>query len=127
MVGSVRLVSPEIDTVTRLGRVRIFLGQNPALHVGAFARGVIETQSSRGLSVPAASVMFDTQGSYVLAVAGDKVMRRNVATGLIAEGRLEIKSGLSDGDTIVERSGIFLREGDVIRPIIENDKTAEVN
>ena len=37
--GTVRLVSPEVDKSTRLGRVRIFLGDNPGLRVGAFARG----------------------------------------------------------------------------------------
>jgi RND family efflux transporter MFP subunit len=124
--GKVRLVSPEIDKVTRLGHVRVFLGRNPALLVGAFARGVIETNKSRGIGVPAASVMFDASGAYVQLVAGDKVVRREVQTGLVADGQMEIKSGLTEGDLIVERAGTFLREGDVIRPVIENDKTAEV-
>lgn len=124
--GKVRLVSPEIDKVTRLGHVRVFLGRNPALLVGAFARGAIETNHSRGISVPPASVMFDASGSYVLAVTDGKVKRRNVETGLIAEGRVEIKSGLSEGELIVERAGTFLRDGDAITPIVENDKTAEV-
>ena len=124
--GQVRLVSPEIDKTTRLGRVRVFLGRNAALLVGAFARGVIETNHSRGISVPPASVMFDTSGSYVLVVSGDKVARKNVDTGLVADGRVEIKSGLSEGDLIVEQAGTFLRDGDVIRPVVENDKTAEV-
>ena len=39
IAGTVRLVSPEVDKATRLGRVRIFLGDNPGLRVGAFARG----------------------------------------------------------------------------------------
>lgn len=124
--GKVRLVSPEIDKTTRLGRVRVFLGKNPALLVGAFARGAIETNHSRGISVPPASVMFDTSGSYVLAVTDNKVARRNVETGLVADGRVEIKSGLSEGELIVERAGTFLRDGDVITPVVENDKTAEV-
>ena len=37
--GTVRLVSPEVDKATRLGRVRIFLGDDPRLRIGAFARG----------------------------------------------------------------------------------------
>lgn len=124
--GTVRLVSPEIDKTTRLGRVRIFLGKNAALHVGAFARGRIETKKSHGISVPPASVMFDPEGSYVQVVTDDKVKRRNVKTGLISEGRVEITSGLTEGELIVQKSGTFLRDGDIIRPIAENDKTAEV-
>ena len=34
--GVVRLVSPEVDKLTRLGRVRIFLGTDPRLRIGAF-------------------------------------------------------------------------------------------
>ena len=52
--GTVRLVSPEVDKATRLGRVKIFLGANPALRVGVFARGRIVTATSRGLSAAAA-------------------------------------------------------------------------
>lgn len=124
--GTVRLVSPEIDRTTRLGRVRVFLGKNPALHVGAFARGVINTNKSRGIAVPPASVMFDPEGSFVQVVDGDKVKRRNVKTGLVADGRVEITAGLTEGEMIVRRSGTFLRDGDIIRPITDNDKTAEV-
>ncbi len=124
--GEVRLVSPEIDKVTRLGHVRVFLGKNRALLVGAFARGFIETNHSRGISVPPSSVMFDTAGSYVLAVTDGKVTRRKVQTGLIADGRVEITSGLSEGELIVDRAGTFLRDGDTITPVVEDAKTAEV-
>jgi hypothetical protein len=37
-----------------------------------------------------------------------------------------VTSGLSQGDVIVERSGTFLREGDVIKPVFASEKTAEV-
>ncbi|HEX4893848.1 MAG TPA: efflux RND transporter periplasmic adaptor subunit, partial [Hyphomicrobiaceae bacterium] len=47
--GTVRLVSQEIDRVTRLGRVRISLGNDAALRVGAFGRGVLETARARGV------------------------------------------------------------------------------
>lgn len=125
--GTVRLVSPEIDKTTRLGRVRVFLGKNPALHVGAFARGNIETNKSHGIAVPPASVLFDPEGTFVQVVINDKVQRRDVKTGLIADGRIEITKGLAEGEVIVQRSGTFLRDGDVIRPVTENDKTAEAN
>ena len=48
-------------------------------------------------------------------------------TGLVAGGKIEIKSGLKEGDIVVARSGTFLRDGDVIRPIVADDanKTAE--
>ncbi len=117
--GKLRLISPEIDPATRLGRVRIFLGDNPALKVGAFGSGIIQTATSHGLSLPVTAVSTADGESTVLAVSGDKVQRRVVTTGLSVAGFVEIKSGLSDGDTVIARAGSFLRDGDTVRPILE--------
>ncbi|MCB1483632.1 MAG: efflux RND transporter periplasmic adaptor subunit [Hyphomicrobiaceae bacterium] len=124
--GTVRLVSPEIDKTTRLGRVRIFLGKKPELRVGSFARATIETGRSHGIAVAPSSIMFDPSGTYVQIVVDDKVARRDIKTGLVASGLVEVTSGLSEGDVIVERSGTFLRDGDVIKPVFASEKTAEV-
>ncbi|MEZ5898352.1 MAG: efflux RND transporter periplasmic adaptor subunit [Hyphomicrobiaceae bacterium] len=124
--GTVRLVSPEIDKTTRLGRVRIFLGKKPELRVGSFARASIETGRSHGIAVAPSSIMFDPSGTYVQVVVDDKVARRDVKTGLVANGLVEVTSGLAEGDIIVERSGTFLRDGDVIKPVFASEKTAEV-
>lgn len=123
--GTVRLVSPEVDKTTRLGRVKVFLGTNPALRVGGFARGRIETASSRGLAVPASAVMFDQTTAYVQVVNGTKVQRKAIKTGLISGDLVEVKDGLSDGDLIVARAGTFLRDGDSVRPIVPDPKVSE--
>ena len=114
--GNVRLVAPEVDKTTRLGRVKIFLGSNPALRIGSFARGRIETARSRGLAAPSSAVTFDPTGAFVQVVSKDKVQRREIKTGLIAGDLVEVKEGLSEGDLVVTRSGTFLRDGDVVRP-----------
>lgn len=123
--GTVRLVAPEVDKTTRLGRVRIFLGTNPALRIGAFARGRIETSRSRGLAAPSASVTFDAAGTYAQAVVGDKVQKRLLKTGLVMGELVEIKDGLAEGDVIVTRAGTFLRDGDIVRPITPDAKLSE--
>ena len=124
--GTVRLVSQEIDKTTRLGKVKISLGVNPALKLGAFARGTIETANSRGLAVPASSIQFDPKGSFVQIVVGDIVNKRAIKTGLVSNGLVEIKSGAGEGDTVVARAGTFLRDGDRIRPILL-EKSATAN
>jgi len=78
--GTVRLVSPEVDKQTRLGRVRIFLGDDARLRIGTFARGSIATSQSRGLAVPSAAVVFDTGGAYVQIVREGRVVRRARST-----------------------------------------------
>ena len=119
IVGTVRLVSPEVDKATRLGRVRIFLGDNPELRVGAFARGAIETGSSHGLAVPA-SVLYGPEGSSVQVVRDHKVETRRIKIDLTAGGLAEVREGLQEGELVVARSGTFLRDGDAAWPLPAN-------
>jgi len=122
VTGSVRLISPEIDKATRLGRVRIFLGDNGALRVGAFARGVIETASGEGLALPLTAVLFGAEGPLAQLIRDNRVETRKLGVGLAAGGMVEIRAGLSEGDLVVARSGTFLRDGDLVRPV--SDKTS---
>lgn len=117
IAGTVRLVSPEVDKSTRLGRLRIFLGDNPALRVGAFARGSIETASGRGLAVPASAILYGPDGASVQVVRANRVETRKIKTGLVAGALTEVREGLSEGDVVVARSGTFLRDGDAVRPV----------
>ncbi len=117
IAGTVRLVSPEVDKSTRLGRVRIFLGDNPALRVGAFARGSIKTARGRGLAVPASAILYGPEGASVQVVRANRVETCKVKTGLVAGALTEVREGLSEGDVVVARSGTFLRDGDAVRPV----------
>jgi HlyD family secretion protein len=124
--GSVRLVSPEVDKTTRLGRVRVYLGSRPDLKIGAFARGTIDTQQSRGIGLPASAVNYGLDGPHVQIVKGDVIERRAVKTGLTSGDLVEILEGVSVGDTVVARAGTFLRDGDKIRPVEPDNKVSEV-
>ena len=117
IAGTVRLVSPEVDKSTRLGRVRIFLGDNAGLRVGAFARGSIETASGRGLAVPASAILYGPDGPSVQVVRDNRVETRKIKTGLVPNALTEVREGLSEGDVVVARSGTFLRDGDAVRPV----------
>jgi HlyD family secretion protein len=115
--GRVRNVFPEVDRATRLGKVRIALPKDAALRIGSFARGTVEVARRTGVAVPTASVLYGADGATVLAVVGDRVEVRRVATGLNAEGFVEVTEGLKAGEAIVARAGSFLRDGDVVRAV----------
>lgn len=115
--GTVRLISPEVNATTRLGRVRIFIGTDPALRIGAFAHADIETARSNGLAVPNSAVTFRADGAYVQVVENNIVRQRRVETGLVSGEFVEVTKGLSAGDLVVTRAGTFLRDGDQIRPV----------
>ncbi|MEW5964042.1 MAG: efflux RND transporter periplasmic adaptor subunit [Pseudomonadota bacterium] len=123
--GTVRLVSPEVDRATRLGRVRVFLGADPALRIGSFARGTIATAEGRGLAVPVSAVQYGPAGASVLVVVDGKVATRAITTGLSAAGSVEVRSGLVEGDVVVARAGTFLRDGDTVRPVLPDAKVSE--
>ncbi len=123
--GTVRLVSPEIDKTTRLGRVRIFLGDDPRLRIGTFARGTIETNRSRGLSVPSSAVVFNADGAFVQVVRDGRVKSSAVKIGLMSGALLEVRDGLVDGDVVVARAGTFLRDGDRVRAVQPDSKISE--
>lgn len=125
IAGTVRLVMPEVDRASRLGRVRIALKPDPRLRVGAFARGEIEIARKTGFAVPLSAVLYGTAGPTVQVVRGDRIEARPVRVGLSAKGYVEIQHGAKEGDQVVAKAGSFLRDGDVIRPVLADaDRTA---
>lgn len=117
--GSVRLLSPEVDRSTRLGRVRIKLEQQKSARIGAFARGRIVTAQNEGLGIPSSSVMYGESGPFVLVVDQGKVANRPIKTGLQSNGYVEVIDGLKKQDIVVAKAGTFLRSGDPVTPLAE--------
>ena len=54
-----------------------------------------------GVLVPGASVAEDSEGAYVMVVAGDRVVRRRVIPGDVRGGRVRILTGLDTGERVV--------------------------
>lgn len=117
VTGTVRLISPQVDMATRLGRVRIALPADAGLRAGSFARGTVEVARTSAIAVPVAAVVAAGGQPTVQVVVDGRVESRAVETGLSAGGFIEIVSGLEVGDTIVSRAGTFLRDGDPVTPV----------
>ncbi len=118
--GEIRLIAPEVDKASRLGRVRIALKGNPPVAIGSFARGVIETGRKNNVVLPLSALTYTRAGATVQAVKDGKVTTKKVELGLIGDGRAEIVSGLAEGESVVARAGTFVRDGDVITPVATN-------
>lgn len=121
----VRLVTPEIDPATRLGKVRILLGSKPGLLVGAFGRGRVVTATSRNIALPATAVLYNDDGAYVQRIDGGHITAIAVRTGLRSDGLVEIVSGIAEGELVVAKSGTFLRDGDAVRPVLPDRKVSD--
>jgi HlyD family secretion protein len=120
LAGTIRLIAPEVDKASRLGRVRVALIGNPPVAIGSFARGVIETGRKTVVTLPLSAITYARSGATVQSVTEGKVTTKKVQLGLAGDGRAEIASGIADGETVVARAGTFVRDGDVITPVATN-------
>jgi multidrug efflux pump subunit AcrA (membrane-fusion protein) len=121
LVGRVRLVAPQIDRTSQLGRVRISLTNNPSLKVGMFARANIDAKRSCGVAVPHTAIDRLT----VQVVKGNTIETRKVRVGLSSETSTEILEGLDVGEIVVADAGTSLHDGDQIKTMFaeELDRT----
>lgn len=110
--GRVRLVSPEVNTTTRLGRVRIALDGADTPVIGSFARAEVQVARHDGILVPLSAVLFGPDGPAVQVVRDGLVETRPVQVGLRSGGQAEVTAGLQPGETVVAVSGTFVRGGD---------------
>lgn len=121
VAGEVRLVQPEINAATRLGKARIALPEGKDLRVGAFARGTVEVARSEGLVVPVSAIADDPDGQTVQVVKDGVVDTRKVKTGLSDAGLVEVTEGIAEGELVVSKAGTFLRGGDKVKPQVVTD------
>ena len=116
--GVVRLVSPEMNRLSRLGRVRVAIDAGEGgLVLGGFGRATVETARHVGIIVPLSSVLFQSGGPQVEVVRNGVVESRDVVLGLRAEGRAEIIHGVEPGEAVVTVSGTFVRPGDHVTAV----------
>jgi len=117
LVGRVRLVSPQIDRTSQLGKVRIALTSNPSLKVGMFARANIDAKRSCGVAVPHTAIDRLT----VQVVKGNTIETRKVRVGLSSETSTEILEGLDVDEVVVADAGTSLHDGDQIKTMFADE------
>jgi multidrug efflux pump subunit AcrA (membrane-fusion protein) len=115
-VGKVRLVAPDIDQKSQLGKVRLAVGNDSSLRVGMFASATIDAKRSCGVAIPRGAVESRVEGTSVRVVRGNIVEMRRVTVGLLSDDSAEIREGLNDGEVVVANAGSSLHDGDKINP-----------
>ena len=119
LTGTVRLVEPAIDTVTRLGRARITIDQADRIRTGMFLEAEIAVSEREVLAVPITALGNDEQGTFVMLVdTGGKIHRSTVVVGIRDGKRVEIQSGITLGDQVVAKAASFVHDGDMVNPVV---------
>jgi HlyD family secretion protein len=123
MAGKVRRVSATVEPNSQLGQVFVSLTSTKRLLVNSAGRALIKTGESCGVAVPLTAILYGTDGTVVQVVRRQRVETRRVEIGLMSAGQVEIREGVSEGDTVVARAGALLREGDPVRPVTADAET----
>ena len=117
LTGSVRLVSPTVDQTTRLGSVRISVDEDAKARAGMYGNAEIVLGEAAGLAVPLSAITADKDGVIVRVVRDGTVHQVKIETGIQDGGFIEVKSGVAKGDEVVAKAGAFVRNGDRVNPV----------
>lgn len=115
--GVVRLVSPRVDSNSRLGKVRVRLPVRPDLRPGGFGRATFGASGAPVTAIPEAAIRYEADGLYVMTVDGaNRAHQTPVKIGQKGGGWAQIVQGPPAGTRIVLGGASFVTDGDVIRP-----------
>ena len=117
MTGSVHLVEPAIDALTRLGQARISVDVSGGLRSGMFAEAEIMIVEREGLAVPVTALGSAAEGPTVMRVRDGLVEAVPVTLGIRDGAMIEVTDGLLAGDLVVAKAGAFVRSGDRVNPV----------
>ncbi|WP_226703660.1 efflux RND transporter periplasmic adaptor subunit [Microbulbifer elongatus] len=117
--GEVMIVEARVDPQTRAFTVRGRL-DNPdgQLKPGMLLRVKIISNPREALTIPEAALvpLAGDQSVYVVKQTdgGNMVQRRDVEIGQRYQGKVEVLSGLSQGDQVVTRGTLHIRDGQAV-------------
>jgi membrane fusion protein (multidrug efflux system) len=115
--GTVRWINPVVDNSTRLMTVHILVS-NSDLKFSPGMRGIVwlNNDQTKVIRVPAVSLLSTRQDFAYVFIVDDGVARiREIRTGAYAEGYIEVKSGLKEGEQIVVVGQVGLSDNSKVR------------
>ena len=133
--GQVDYLYPTLDATTRTARVRLrFDNEDMSLKPNMFANIRIEAESpNQSLTIPKeALIRTGTQDRVVLALGEGRFKSIEVAVGRIDTQRVEILSGLTEGEEIVTSAQFLLdsessKSSDFMRMNYDSDESGEMS
>jgi RND family efflux transporter MFP subunit len=95
-------ILPALDAASRSFTAKINLPAIPSLRSGVFGRARFSMGSKQALDVPQSAISEQGQLRFVYVADGGVVRARMVTTGERREQRVEILSGLNEGDRVID-------------------------
>jgi membrane fusion protein, multidrug efflux system len=108
--ASIYALDAGIEPITRTIRLRArFDNRRGMLSAGAFATVRVALEQQRGILIPTQAVIPQTRGKSVILARGGKAVLQPIETGLRTADRIEVTSGLQEGDTVVTKGVMFVK------------------
>lgn len=115
--GVVRLISPRVDSGTRLGKVRVRLPVRSDLRPGGFAHAAFGAAGRSVAAVPEAAIRYEADGVSIVTVdAANRARQVPVKVGQRGGGWVELVQGPPAGSRIALGGAAFIGDGDLVLP-----------
>lgn len=115
--GVVRLVSPRVDSASRLGKVRVRLPVRPDLRPGGFGRATFGASGAPVTAIPEAAIRYEADGLFVMTVdSNNRAHQVAVKVGQKGGGWAQLVQGPPAGTRVVLGGASFVADGDTVRP-----------
>lgn len=113
--GTVRAVGTRVDALSRSFTVEASIpNEDRALTTGMFMGVSIVLEERRSVGVPEVAVVNEGERAYVFVADGETARRRDIEAGLRQGERVEVVSGLGEGESIVVSGLQALSDGERI-------------
>lgn len=118
VTGSLRQLSPMVDTATRNGLAYVDLPADSGLAPGMYLSGRFTLPGRDAMTLPESAVVLRDGNRYLMKVGADNLVREiKVVTGRRQQGAIEILDGVSPGDRFVASGGAFVNDGDRVQVV----------
>jgi len=121
IMGRILRKHPLVDEFTRQSVIEIELIEPPkGIIPGQLTRVSIKGQTIPLITLPLSVVRHDTQGEYVYRIESGKAIFRRIQTGIQLGNKIEIIDGIDQGDKVVSKGFINLRDNAKVNVITKN-------
>lgn len=119
LMGKVRSVSPQLNSSSRLAKVRVVLDGSPEIAVNTYADGKILVGNTEAVYLPAGALVIKDGKTWVFRVKNNIAEQTLVTIGRRLGQDIEILSGINTGDIVAWEGAGFLNDGDriAVKPV----------
>ena len=114
--AKIRMISPEVDPESGTVKVTLEVAADGLLKPGMFATvRIITARRPQTLIVPKKALVLETDEDDVFLIAEGKVRRIAIELGFVEGDKVEVVSGLKEGDQVVTVGHEGLKDGAAVR------------